>query len=184
MAGYRSGKRSGASDGGGSTPAPTGNGVGFFNYQNTLPVQVLAPNTWTTFQNNALGNFTELGFAPAGVDSMLDPVTGRVLLDDLQPGDQIYVRHTLSIVPFVNGMTILFRNLVGQAGQTYSVPFGASTMLSSGAGISSGLFTADATFYVRDLNTKIGGFLPQIQADGAAEVTYVGMFISVTRRMV
>lgn len=180
---YRTGKRGGGS-GGGGTPAPSmDNGIGFFNYQNAGPVQRVEANTWTTMQNNAAGIFTELRYAPIGVDRMLDPATGRILLDDLMPGDQVYIRQTLNIVPFMNGMSILFRNFVGQAGQQYSAPFGPSISLDAGAGTPTGLFVIDGQFYIRDENTRIGGLLPQIQSDGTCEVEYSGVYISVMRRV-
>lgn len=178
---YRTGKRG---NGGGGGPAPSmDNGIGFFNYQNSGAAQRIEADTWTTFNNNAAGLFTETRFGPTGVDSMLDPVTGRILLDDLMPGDQVYIRQTLNIVPFVNGLNVLFRNLVGQAGQQYSVPFGPYLSLNAGAGVPTGLFVADSQFYIRDENTRIGGLLPQIQSDGTCEVEYSGVYISVMRRM-
>lgn len=173
---------SGGSDSGGTTGS-TDNGVGFFNYQNTMPPQVVNANTWTTLMNNGAGLFTELRYAPAGVDSVLDVLTGRILLDDLMAGDQVYIRHTLNIVPYVNNITVLFRNYVGQDGQQYSVPTGPYINLSNGAGIPTGPFTVDTQFYIRDENTRIGGLLPQIQADGQCEITYSGVYVSVTRRM-
>lgn len=176
---YRTGKR-----GNGGGPAPSGdNGIGFFNYQNDGAPLVIGPNAWATFQNNAAGLFTETRYAPTGVDSMLDIMSGRILLDDLMPGDQVYIRHTLNITPYVNGLNVLFRNFVGQTGQQYSVPFGPSISLDAGAGTPTGLFVVDGQFYIRDENTRIGGLLPQIKADGNCEIDYSGVYISVMRRM-
>ena len=176
--------RTGSRGSGGATPEPSAGGVdiGFFDYRNTLPDQYFESTVWNTIKNNALGPQTELRFAPKGVTSMLDTATGRILLSGLAIGDQVYVRHTLSVLGYVNNMSLTLRNYFGQTGQEYVEPFGPTIRLQSGAGVQSGLQIADSRFYVRDENTRLGGVLPQIKGDNRFEVQYSGVYISVIRK--
>ena len=175
---YRNGRKSGN-----GTPSTVGNGTGFFNYQNTLANPTITTNTWSTLQNNALGALTSSAFAPDGVTSMLDTVTGRILLNQLEVGDQVYIKHLVNITPFTNGMTIDFRHFIGQTGQEYALPFGPVLSLNAGAGTPSGLLAVETQLYIRDSNTKIGGILPQIRGNGTFLLEYTSVYISVTRRL-
>lgn len=173
------------SSGGGQQP-PGGlnnNGFGWFSYRNTLPNQVVNGGEWATISNNGAGQFTETSFAPPGVTEMFNPVNGAILLNQLQTGDQVYIRHTLSITPYINGVNVLFRNLVNPGVSEYSMPFGPPALLDGGAGVPTGLFVVDSHFYIRDQATLTGGLLPQIYGDGTFEMEYQGIYLSVTRRM-
>lgn len=164
------------------TPEPVGQGLGgFFNYQNTGAVQTLVANTWTTLQNNALGSFTELSFAPDGVSSMLDSTTGRIKLDGLKVGDQVNIRQMISSMGYVNNMPVTFRNYAGQTGQQYAIPFGSTVLMNTGAGVVIGPYAVESRMYIRDENTRLGGILPQIMTSGTSEITCHETYISVIR---
>ena len=176
------GKGMGGSDGGSTPGGSMDNGVGFFNYQNAGALQTIQAGEWSTLANDGAGIYTESAYAPKDVAAMLDPATGRVLLSDLAEGDQVYMRLTLSVIPYTPSSKVTFRALFGQPEQQYEVPFGPVLMPQGGAGTSTGMFSADAQFYVRDANAVAGGMLPQIQCSARADVTLSEMYLSVTRR--
>jgi len=176
------GKGMGGSDGGSTPGGSMDNGVGFFNYQNAGALQNIQAGEWATLANDGAGIYTESAYAPKDVSAMLDPATGRVLLSDLAEGDQVYMRLTISVTPYTTGSSVLFRALFGQDGQQYEVPFGPFITPPGGAGANTGLFAVDTQFYVRDLNTRMGGLLPQIKCSARADIEFSAMYISVTRR--
>lgn len=155
---------------------------GFFNYNNSLPNQMITADQWTTMLNDGLGTFTETRFAPKGITSMLDGATGRYSLAGLKPGDEVQVRHTLNLTPYMNNIQMYVRNFVGQEGSAYSISMGPPVSFDSGAGVPSGIFVISGQFFIRDENTRIGGFLPQILTTGQAEMEYIGCYVSVNRR--
>lgn len=155
---------------------------GWYDYNNSLPAQSISKNTWTTLLNDGEGLYTNKGYPPHAVGEMLDPLTGRILFDDLDPGDEVYIRHTLSVKPNANGVTYFVRHLLGEGAGQYSLPIGRPTKLEQGGGTPTGDFVVDTRIYIGDNNTLIGGAVPQIQLSGTAEVTYKGAYISVTRR--
>lgn len=155
---------------------------GWFNYNNSIPSQLIPGNVWTTLQNDALGIETITTYSPPDIDSMLDAATGRVLLNDLAVGDEVYIRHTINVTPLANGVTYSFSHLFGADPNTYRLPIGVPTSLTEGAGIPTGTFLVDTHFFVKDNNSKMGGMLPQILVNNDCMVNYTGFYISVNRR--
>lgn len=164
---------------------------GFIDYNNTLPSLAPLAGAWTKLTNDGLGSSTLDTYKPIGVNKLLNtdltgglPAAdnGKLLFGELSLGDQVTIRHTLSITPNSNGQTFQLRHLVGQTGQQYSLPMGVPIKLESGGGVSTGDFTVEGTIYIGDENTKLGGAIPQIVISGSATVNYKGVYISVIKR--
>lgn len=155
---------------------------GWFNYNNSIAEQVIPANVWTTMQNDALGIETVTSFSPPDIATMLDTVEGRVILRDLAVGDEVYIRHTINVIPMANGVTYSFSHLFGSGAQAYRLPIGVPTTLTEGGGIPTGTFLVDTHFFVKDDNSRLGGMLPQILVTNDAIVNYTGFYISVNRR--
>ena len=164
-----------------STPV-AGSSSGFFNYESTLAAINPQSDQWTTLPNNGAGLLTETRFSPPNVSSMLDTATGRILLSQLSVGDEVYVRYTLDVIPYINGATVSFSNLIGSGAGQYRVPFSINMQLNDGAGTPTGDFSVDTRFYIRDQNSIDGGLLPQIKVSGGSEVSLSSCYLSVRRR--
>lgn len=167
-------------DGGGQSIA--GMTGGLFYYDSTLPAYEIQGGTWDTFKNNSDGPLTDLRFAPDGVTSMLDPSTGRIVLSGLAVGDQVYIRHVLTLLAYVNNTEAWFQHVIGSGSELREVPFGQRVRLSSGAGVTSEPFSVETQLYVSSENIRDAGILPQIKATGRCDVGYKGLYISVVRR--
>lgn len=170
------------STGGSSIGPNSGSSLGFFNYESTDPMFITTPEVWTPIPNNGLGIFSERGLGPDGVSDMLIPETGEVSLMDLVPGDQLYFRITIDIVPYTMALGLDFRAVLGQGLDEYTVPVGRAMTLGQGAGQGTGPFVADAQIFIRDANTISGGMRLEMKTDGQAEVTSLGLYLSVFKR--
>ena len=155
---------------------------GYFNYDNSVNTQMIPAGVWTTLENDALGSETNTAFSPPDIDRMLDPITGRILLDKLLPGDEVYIRHTVNVTPLSNGANYSFSHLFGEEGTLYRLPIGVPTTLNEGGGVPTGDFLVDTHFFVRDSDIAAAGMLPQIFVTNPAVINYTGCYISVTRR--
>lgn len=164
------------------TSMPSGDNFGWFNYNNTIPSQVIPADQWTTIQNNAMGVETYTQFSPTDVDSMLDPLTGRVLLSGLKVGDEVFIRHTINVVPYTNNTTYSFSHLFGSGPASYRLPIGVSTILDEGAGVPTGDFLVDTHFFIKNEDARLSGMLPQVLVTGESVINYTGCYISVNRR--
>lgn len=165
------------------TPSP-GESVkrtGYFDYQNTGPVQKTVSTVWTTLLNTGEGPLTQKGFAPPGVSNMLDKATGRILLNELSIGDQVDIQYTINAMGYSNGVDVVFRHLAGATDNQYELPLGNAIRMQSGAGVMTGLVSVNGTVLVRDENTRINGLLPQVKTAGVADITYLSAYIRVTR---
>lgn len=155
---------------------------GWFNYNNSIPSQQIPGGVWTTIQNDTLGIETNDLYSPSDIERMLDPVTGRVLLDQLQVGDEVYIRHTLNIVSNSNNTAYSLSHFFGSGADSYRLPIGVPTTLDEGAGIPTGVFLIDTHFFIKDENSKLNGMLPQIFVSNDSTLNYTGCYISVNRR--
>jgi len=164
---------------------------GFMDYNNTADVIPPVANVWQKITNNGLGANTLKTYKPIGVTELLNtefdlvlpgPDNGRLLFSELSLGDQVTIRHTLSITPNSNGQTFQLRHLVGQAGQQYSLPMGVPIKMEQGGGTPTGDFTVEATIYIGDENTRLGGAIPQIKVSGQSTIDYKGVYIGVIKR--
>lgn len=164
---------------------------GFMDYNNLAAQGGVVANTWTRLINDGSGPSTLKIYKPIGVAELVDTTysmglptagNGRLLLSDLSLGDQVTIRHTLNITPNSNGQTFQMRHLVGQTGSEYSLPMGVPIKMEQGGGVSTGDFTIEATIYIGDENTRLGGALPQIRLSGTAAVVNRGVYISVIKR--
>lgn len=155
---------------------------GWFNYNNSNRMQIIPGGVWTTIANDALGTDTITEYNPPGVDSMLDPTTGRILLDDLVAGDEVYIRHTINVIPFSNGTSYSFSQYFGTEPGAYRLPIGIPASLNEGGGIPTGTFLLDTHFFIKDENSRVGGMLPQVLVSNESMIEYTGCYISVNRR--
>ena len=164
---------------------------GFMDYNNTLAQAQPTINTWTKLTNNGLGANTLKTYKPIGATELVNtdmagavPAAdnGRLLFSELSLGDQVTIRHTLNITPNSNGQTFQLRHLVGQTGQQYSLPMGVPIKMENGGGVTTGDFTVEATIYIGDENTRLGGAIPQILLSGNATIDYKGVYVSVIKR--
>lgn len=156
-------------------------GFGWFNYDNSITSQRIPPGVWTTLQNDGAGPATNLQFPPYNVTRLLDTSTGKLLLDELEAGDEVYVRYVVDIQVLSNYTTFSFSHLFGESSPT-RFPMGSVTSFTEGAGLKTGDMVIDTNFYVLDQDTVDGGALPQIFATNEVDVNYKSCYISVTRR--
>lgn len=155
---------------------------GWFNYDNLNKTQTVPANVWTTLANDAAGPNTYTNFPPDEVSRMLDPATGRILLDELDVGDEVYIRHTINLIPKANSTSYSFSQFFGNDPGSYRLPIGMSSLLDDGAGTPTGDFVLDTHFFILDENSRLNGMLPQVLVSNETEVKYTGCYISVTRR--
>lgn len=161
---------------------PTGDNFGWFNYNNSIPSQVIPANQWTTLQNDTLGVETNTQFSPTDITRMLDAATGRVILNELKVGDEVFIRYTINIVPYTNNTTYYFSHYFGEGPAAYRLPLGVPTILDEGAGIPTGDFLVDTHFFIKDDAARISGMLPQVNVTSESVINYTGCYISVNRR--
>lgn len=155
---------------------------GWFNYNNSNNTQVVPADVWTTLANDSLGDATYTNFPPDEVSRMLDPTTGRILLDELDVGDEVYIRHTINLMPKANTTAYSFSHYFGNDPGSFRLPIGMSSVLDEGAGTPTGDFVLDTHFFILDDNSRLNGMLPQVLVSNETEVIYKGCYISVTRR--
>lgn len=164
---------------------------GFMDYNNSAAQIPPSAGVWTKITNDGAGGNTLKTYKPIGVTELVDTTyslglptanNGRLLFSELSLGDQVTIRHTLNITPNSNGQTFQMRHLVGQAGSEYSLPMGVPVKMEQGGGVSTGDFTIEATIYIGDENTRLGGALPQIKLSGSSTVENKGVYISVIKR--
>lgn len=155
---------------------------GWFNYDNANRSQIVQPGVWTTLQNDTLGVNTYTNFPPDEVTRMIDPATGRILLDELDVGDEVYIRHTINLIPQANTTSYSFSQYFGEGAGAFRLPIGMPATLDEGAGVPTGDFLLDTHFYILDDNSRLNGMLPQVLVSNVTEVRYTGCYISVTRR--
>lgn len=169
-------------DGGGENPNPTIGSFGWFNYANSIPNQEIPGGVWTTLQNDMKGTVTSTKFPPKGVTRMLDTQTGRILFDELSVGDELYLRHTINIIPKTNSTSYNLSHQIGSGAQMRRLPLGERTNLNEGGGVATGQVVIDTHMYISDENARLAGMLPQIYVSNPSIIEYSGCYISVTRR--
>lgn len=156
--------------------------VGWLSYDNSNRMQAIPANQWTTLKNDGAGpGTTGARFAPDGVTRMLEASTGRILLDQLASGDEVYIRHVVNVIPDTNNLHYQFSHYFGD-GIGDRVPSGVRTTLSEGGGVPTNDFLLDSHLFVTDQRVVQEGFMPQVFVSGSATVEYAGCYISVTRR--
>lgn len=155
---------------------------GWFNYNNSMPSQQIPGGVWTTIQNDALGVQTNTKYSPPDVLRMLDPITGRVILKDLAVGDEVYIRHTVNVIPDANNTFYSFSHFFGEGDTAFRLPIGSTVKLDEGGGAATGDFLVDTHFFIRGEDSMQYGMLPQILVTNPATIRYTGCYISVNRR--
>ena len=76
-----------------------GGGNGFADYNDATGDVSVAAETWTALPNNGAGAFTNLGYMPKGVTTLMDTATGKIDVSELDLGDTILVRTDFTITP-------------------------------------------------------------------------------------
>lgn len=155
---------------------------GWWNYENILPAQDVPADEWTTLMNDGLGPGTNTLFKPSDLGSILDPLTGHILLDSLKVGDEIYIRHQINVTPSTGYAECSFGHRFGSGGMQTRVPTGQKIILDGGAGVDTDFFLLDAHFFIRDEDERISGMYPQVFMSSPATIDYRGCYISVNRR--
>jgi hypothetical protein len=154
---------------------------GWFAYSNLDRPQELTGGQWTTIENDGAGPTTG-SMPPMGVTRMLDVSTGRVLLDELSDGDEVYMRHVINMIPKTNGLQFQFRHSFGSEAQRVNLPAGSRVVLNEGGGVPTQDFLLDTHFYIDNEDTRLSGMMPQVYVSNDAIIEYTGCYISVTRR--
>jgi hypothetical protein len=155
--------------------------VGWFSYDNLNETQDIPPNVWTTIMNDGAGSGTNTQYAPTGVTRMLDTNTGRILLDQLQLGDEVYIRHIINVIPNVNNLKYTISHFFGDGPQSERLPLGPQTLLMAGAGAATEQYLLDTHFFMDRENTRQFGVVPQIFTTGPLTIQYTGCYISIIR---
>ena len=154
---------------------------GVYYYDNSIENQDIPAETWTTLEMDGKGPQTNIEFAPEGVGNILDPDSGKILLSKLSEGDELYIRHTVNITPYVAGTTFAFNHRIGDQADAFRVPTTQTAFLGS-AGVPTGDFIISTQLFARGEDQIQEGVFPQIYASNNVRVHHTAMYISVTRR--
>lgn len=156
--------------------------IGWLSYANLDLPQVVEGGMWTTIENDGLGSDTNIIYAPDGVTRMLDPATGTILLDELKPGDEVYIRHVINVIPSANNLQYQFSHSFGSGTGSDRVPIGSRVVLNEGGGVPTEPFLLDSHLFITRQIEPNQGMMPQILVSNQATIQYEGCYISVTRR--
>lgn len=156
--------------------------VGFVDYNNSSGAsnQTLTANTWATLLNDGAGAFSQETYAPRNVADMLDTSTGRLKFEQLEKGDQVFIRYEFIVTPNTANQQLEFRSLVGEVGSQYPLGFFSSEMKQN-AGSPTPTLNVLTWIYVGDDNTLNGGCFPQLRTTGPSSVRYNGCAISIIK---
>lgn len=158
---------------------------GFVDYNDvttqSTPI-TLPDSTWTTLTNDGAGTFTNTGYAPSGVTSMMDTLTGEIDCTQLALGDRLIVRPDFIVTPSINNSTLRFRFLLGEdpSGQ-YPLPT-TLPRLDSGSGIPYQHAGVGYFVYMGDTNTRDNPIALQLYLEGGGTVVNNGVSIGVEKR--
>lgn len=155
---------------------------GWYNYENSMPLQRIQPTTWTTLLNNGMGPRTNKLYKPSNMSEILDTVTGRVLFDDLKSGDELYIRYFLNIIPLTSNTNYQLTHLFGSGVDEFRSPVDRKIELGDGAGVPTGQLQLDSHFFIDNESIRVDGMLPQIYVSAPVDVELFSTYISITRR--
>lgn len=165
----------------GALITPGSDAFGWWNYENTLPQQFVEPGDWVTIMNSGAGPNTDTTFRPKGMGDLLVPETGQIRFDELNVGDEIYIRHIINLIPQVRSCTVSFGHRFGHDDVTRT-PTGMKMLLDVGGGIATDFFLLDAHFYIKNEDERDYGMYPQVLVSNNTFLEYKGCYISVTKR--
>jgi hypothetical protein len=154
---------------------------GFIDYNNTLPSQNIAANTWTDVQNNGLGVFTNKAYTPENVTELMDLQTGYLDFRALSLGDSVFLRNDITFIPEVNNSVLDFRYVLGSGSGEYTLEKKLGR-LDSGAGESYRFSLNVDYIYMGDFNTRDNPVKIQVRCSQPCEVSNAGIVISVFKR--
>lgn len=155
---------------------------GWYNYDNSMPLQRIQPTTWTTLMNNGLGPLTNKAYKPSGMSEVLDVTTGHVLFDELKSGDELYIRYFLNVIPLTSNTTYQLGHLFGSGVTEIRTPVGRKIELNGGAGVPTGQLQLDSHFFIDNEAIRLVGMSPQIYTSAPADLELFSTYISITRR--
>ena len=155
---------------------------GFADYNDTStaasPV-TLVDNTWTDIPNNGQGAFSNIKL-PTGVNSLLDPSTGAIVVNELPIGSSIIIRMDYTVTPTTNNAALDFRYTLGAGADAYVLETTVNR-LDEGSGKAYRQALVTHYIYVGDNNTKDNPIQPQVKLSGGGTLVNAGMVIEVRK---
>ena len=155
--------------------------VGFVDYNDGNGSVEITNDTWVDVTNDTLGAFTNTASMPEGVTSIIDPSTGYLQFDELEIGDQIFIRIDFNVVPTTNNALLECRYVLGEADSEYALGV-FSKRMDVGAGISYGSEKGLFLIYMGDENTLRGKAKLQIKVSSPSVLFNNGLAITIVKR--
>lgn len=157
---------------------------GFADYNDaataTTPI-TLVGGVWTTLTNDGLGSFTNEGYLPTGVTSMMNTPAGTLDFSELDLGDTVVIRADFTVTPDTNNQDIDYRLMLGAGINAYTLEETEAKMDRGGS--QPYRFALFAKFvYLGDANTRDNPVTTQLRTSGSGSVVNSGIAIGVTKR--
>lgn len=158
------------------------NGFGDYNDTATTITPInLVGNTWTTVTNNGNGAFTNLLYLPTRATRLMDTSTGRFLFDELDLGDQVFIRNDIVVNPLTNNSLLEARYVLGTGPDEY-VLTSLVARLDAGSGVDYRFNLGPDFIYIGDTNTRDNPVTLQIRLSTEGTLVNNGSAIGVTKR--
>lgn len=161
-----------------------GDNFGFIDYNDTsttLNPVVLLSNTWTDIPNDKQGAFSNLGYAPTGVTSLMDGSTGYLDFSELTLGSDVMIRIDFVVTPNTNNSLLETRYVLGQGAGEYALPV-RSRRLDSGSGIPYSSEKGSFYIYMGDTNTLGGVGKLQVKLSTPGTLVNNGVAIKIFKK--
>ena len=153
---------------------------GFADYNPAGSSQTLLKGQWHTLANDGLGAFTNEGYLPEGVTTML-AASGGINPRELDLGDWLVIRPDYEVTPNINGGQLQFRFSLGTGADAYVLETRIGR-LDSGSGIGYKESGVAYFIYMGDTNTRDNDIDFQLNLEGGGSVQFNGWSVGVFRR--
>lgn len=162
---------------------PSDLGQGFANYDDTstsaTPINLL-PLVWTDIPNDGAGTYSNTGFIPTGVSSLIDTLTGHLDFSELSNGDQVFIRTHYEVTSESIDAELEFRIQAGDGFGLYELPE-SQPLLDKGAGIREERVKLHE-LCIFDDNTRLNPVKLQVKCSVNAVLKNFGSIITVVRK--
>ena len=125
---------------------------GIIDYNHAGANLPLVADTWTDIPNDKAGPFTNLTYAPSGIDNLMDGSTGYFDFSQLVLGDVIQVRIDFTVSPNINNALLKCRVVLGGGVNEYALTV-FEKRLDYGSGVAYPSEKGSFLIYMGDLNT-------------------------------
>ena len=153
-----------------------------FNDSSTAASPVtLSPDVWTDIPNDKQGAFSNTGYGPEGVTSLMDGNTGYLDFTQLTLGSDVMIRIDFIVTPNTNNSLLETRYVLGQGAGEYALPV-RSRRLDSGSGIPYSSEKGSFYIYMGDQNTLGGVGKLQVKLSTPGTLVNNGVAIKIYKK--